>query len=100
MPCNPLRDEHVKNLLANLKGSSTDDGKQLIAKWLADGRITKEELLGLSSAEQSRLLGAPSIPFANYTTMGWASGTAEGRERIAAWEAERETWRRTFLAGE
>jgi hypothetical protein len=101
MPCNPLRDEHVKQLCANLRGATTEDGQRLIAKWLADDRITKQELVsGLTMYERARLLGAPEVPFPNVLSAQAETGTGDGNARLVAYEQAHAEWKRAFLASE
>jgi hypothetical protein len=54
MPCNPLRNEQVKNLCNQLRAAAPAEAQRLAAMWLAEGRITRDELLnGLDAREET-----------------------------------------------
>lgn len=93
MPSDPLREEHIKQLIGQLRGVEVAEGQRLIAKWLGEERITREELVApLTPLQRTALLGAPAPP------CGFAlANRAEGKARIAEWEQASAEWRRSYL---
>lgn len=101
MPCNPLREEHIKQLIGQLRGVEVVEGQRLITKWLAEKRITREELVApLTPYERAALLGAPAPPFQNHIGRLGLMNSAEGRARLAEWEQAAAQWQRAYLGAE
>lgn len=98
MPCNPLREEHIKQLVGQLRSVEVVEGQRLIAKWLAEERITREELVApLTPYERAALLGAPAPPFQNWIGRLGLMRNKEGQAKVADWERAAAEWRRAYL---
>ncbi len=101
MPSNLLREEHIKQLIKQLCALEVAEGQRLIAKWMAEGRFTREELVArLSPHGRAGLLGAPTPPWQNWISHMALTHRAEGRARLAEWERAVAEWRRAYLARE
>ena len=98
MPCNPLREEHIKQLIGQLRGVEITESKRLISKWLAGKRLTREELvMRLNPYEKAALLGAPAPPWQNWISRLGLTMSDEGKTRIAEYEQAAREWRRAYL---
>ena len=98
MPTDPLRKEHIKQLIGQLRGVEVAEGQRLIAKWLGEQRITREALVAsLTPHEKATLLGAPAPPIQNWISRLGLIHRAEGRARLAEWEQAAAEWRRAYL---
>lgn len=99
MPHDPLRGIHVRQLIEQLRGVDAGEGQRLIAKWLAEDRITKAELVAsLIAFDRARLLGAPPPPYINYISRMSLLATPNGQERMRQWEHATEQWKKLYLS--
>lgn len=98
MADNPLREEQVKQLIGQLRGVASLEGRRLVATWLAEDRITKADLVAhLNPYEGAALLGAPAPPFPNHAGRMALMDSVDGRARVAEWAHAAAEWRRAYL---
>lgn len=72
MPADPLREKYIKQLIGQLRGVEVAEGQRLIIKWMAEERITREELVApLTAPMNERHSLADPLPPSKIGSGGW-----------------------------